>query len=147
MQYLKQPDGSIISFVPAFVTNDKGEKIQVTAASGEETTKAAYDKQEAKREKEKAAAQAEAAKPKEVTARQFKEALILKGKDEAAEATIASMPESTDAEKLKKKVVKNLYFTSNYFERNNTTLLAFAPFLGLSTPTEIDAFFAFAAGL
>lgn len=147
MQHLKQTDGSIVSFEPTFVLGDDGKKVQVTSASGTPTTKAEYDEQEAKRAAAEAAAKAEAAKPKEVTARQFKEALILKGKDEVAEAAIASMPESTVAEKTTKKVVKNLYYTSNNFQKSNPTLLAFAPVIGLNTPAEIDAFFAFAAAL
>ena len=65
MQYLKQADGAIISFVPVFVTNDSGEKIQVTTVSGEVTTKAAYNKQEAKRKEEKLASEAYQAKDAE----------------------------------------------------------------------------------
>jgi predicted transglutaminase-like protease len=58
MQYLKQSDGTIVEFTPTFVTNDKGEKTQVTTASGEATIKADYDKQESKRDAVKKEAQA-----------------------------------------------------------------------------------------
>lgn len=62
MQYLKQADGSIVEFDPVFVANDEGKKIQVISVAGEEVPKAAYDKQEAKREKAAQAAQASQAK-------------------------------------------------------------------------------------
>jgi hypothetical protein len=94
-----------------------------------------------------AAANAEAFKIKEVSNRQFKEALIRQGKDEVAEATIAGLPSGTPAEIASKKIVTNLYYNSNTFHRENQTLLAFAPALGLNTSADIDAFFAYAATL
>jgi hypothetical protein len=51
MQYLKQTDGLIVEFTPAFVSNESGAEIQVAAASGVATTKADYDKQQEKIEK------------------------------------------------------------------------------------------------
>ena len=65
-QYLKQKDGSIIKFDAQFIINDKDEEIQIVGVEGTEVGEGAYKAQEAKREKEKLAAQEEAAKAFEV---------------------------------------------------------------------------------
>ena len=60
-QYLKQADGSIIKFDAQFIINDDGKEIQIVGVEGTEVGEGAYKAQEAKREKEKLAAQEEAA--------------------------------------------------------------------------------------
>jgi phosphoribosylamine-glycine ligase len=140
MQYLKQPDGSIISFAPAFVTNDKGEKIQVTAASGEPATKAAYDKQEAKREKEKVVAQAEAMKPKEVTMRQARLALLQAGLLDKVTAAIAGMPSP------QKQAAEIEWEYSNSLKRSQPLVVQLGAALGLDA-AALDLLFSTASKL
>lgn len=59
-QYLKRKDGSIIKFDAQFIVNDDGKEIQIVGVEGTEVGEGAYKAQEAKREKEKLAAQEEA---------------------------------------------------------------------------------------
>jgi hypothetical protein len=140
MQYLKQPAGSIISFAPAFVMNDKGEEIQVTAASGEPVTKAAYDKQEAKRDAVKAAAQAEAAKPKEVTMRQARLALLQAGLLDKVTAAIAGMPSP------QKQAAEIEWEYSNSLKRAQPLVTQLGTALGMDT-SQLDALFLTASTL
>jgi hypothetical protein len=143
-KYVAQPDGTYAEYddqsaeylaLKALPTDIR----PVFLAASNTAVKAYFDAQTAKL--------AESLKIKEVSNRQFKEALIRQGKDDAAEATIAGLPSGTPEEIASKKIVTNLYYNSNTFQRENQTLLAFAPALGLNTPADIDAFFAYAATL
>jgi hypothetical protein len=91
IQYVKQPSGAILAFEACYVTNDAGKEVQVTSAVGEPATKAAYEKQEAKREKEKAAYKAEALKPVSVTMRQARLALLEAGLLDNVQNIVAGM--------------------------------------------------------
>lgn len=87
------------------------------------------------------AAQAEAAKPTSVTARQAHEALIRKGLIDNIRNAIAKI-----ADPIEKALADNWFEKSNTFERSNETLKAVAGGIGL-TAGDIDNLFAYAAAL
>jgi hypothetical protein len=134
IQYVKQPSGAIIAFEACYVTNDAGKEVQVTSAVGEPATKAAYEKQEAKREKEKLAAQAEAMKPKEVTMRQARLALLQAGLLDRVTATIAGMPSP------QKQAAEIEWEYSNSLKRSQPLVTQLGTALGLDA-VALDALF------
>lgn len=144
MKYVAQPDGTFAAFDEA---SDLYAQLRALPADTRPTFLAASNAAVKAYLLAQDAYVAEAGKLKEVSNRQFKEALIRQGKDDAAETTVNGLPSGTPEEVAAKKVVANLYYNSNSFQRNNPTLLSFAPALGLNSPAEIDAFFAYAATL
>jgi hypothetical protein len=87
------------------------------------------------------AAQAEAAKPKSITARQAHEALIRKGLRDNIVNAIAGIPDPVE-----QALADNWFQRSNTFERNNETLVSIAGAIGLSS-NDVDNLFAYAATL
>jgi predicted transcriptional regulator len=87
------------------------------------------------------AAQAEAAKPKAVTARQAHEALIRKGLADNIRNAIAGIPDPVE-----QAVADNWFNRSNSFERDNETLKSISSAIGL-TAGDVDNLFAYAATL
>jgi hypothetical protein len=87
------------------------------------------------------AAQAQAAKPKAVTARQAHEALIRKGLADNIRNAIAGIPDPVE-----QAVADNWFNRSNSFERDNETLKAISTAIGL-TADDVDNLFAYAATL
>jgi hypothetical protein len=87
------------------------------------------------------AAQAEAAKPKAVTARQAHEALIRKGLADNIRNAIAGIPDPVE-----QAVADNWFNRSNSFERDNETLKSISKAIGL-TAGDVDNLFAYAATL
>lgn len=75
-----------------------------------------------------------------ISLRQCRELLILTNWFDAVESILASLPESTDKEKATKKILKNYWEYSTYFERDHKSLSLITEALGM-TEDEVDQFF------
>ena len=81
-----------------------------------------------------------------VSLRQCRELLILTGKFDDVENVLTSLPESTDEEKVTKRILTNYWEYSTDFERDHKSLSLITEALGMSED-EVDEFFIIASTL
>jgi hypothetical protein len=134
MKYVLQPDGTVAAF-------DEKSELYAQLSALPKATRPVFLAETDKVVKAFLAAQAEAAKPKAVTARQAHEALIRKGLADNIRNAIAGIPDPVE-----QAVADNWFNRSNSFERDNETLKAISKAIGL-TAGDVDNLFAYAATL
>jgi hypothetical protein len=134
MKYIAQPNGTYTAFDEA---SDAYAALQALPVDRRPTFLSATSEEV----KAYLAAQAEAAKPKSITARQAHEALIRKGLRDNIVNAITGIPDPVE-----QALADNWFQRSNTFERNNETLVSIAGAIGL-TSNDVDNLFAYAATL
>jgi hypothetical protein len=134
MKYIAQPEG-------AFVAIDETSELFAQLSALPKESRPVFLAESSKEVKAYFAAQAQAAKPKAVTARQAHEALIRKGLADNIRNAIAGIPDPVE-----QAVADNWFNRSNSFERDNETLKSISSAIGL-TAGDVDNLFAYAATL
>jgi hypothetical protein len=134
MKYIAQPDGT-------FAVIDETTELFAQLSALPKERRPVFLAESSKEVKAYFAAQAQAAKPKAVTARQAHEALIRKGLADNIRNAIAGIPDPVE-----QAVADNWFNRSNSFERDNETLKSISKAIGL-TAGDVDNLFAYAATL
>jgi hypothetical protein len=134
MKYIAQPDGT-------FAAIDETSELFAQLSALPKESRPVFLAESSKEVKAYFAAQAQAAKPKVVTARQAHEALIRKGLADNIRNAIAGIPDPVE-----QAVADNWFNRSNSFERDNETLKSISKAIGL-TAGDVDNVFAYAATL
>jgi hypothetical protein len=134
MKYIAQSNGSYAAY-------DETSDVYAALQALPEGRRPTFLPAASKEVKAYLAAQAEAAKPKHITARQAHEALIRKGMADSIRNAIAGIEDPVE-----QAIANNWFEKSNTFERDNATLKEVAGSIGLKA-NDIDNLFAYAATL